>query len=116
MDEQITQDNWLNEEAKTLITHAEYEELPSLKLTPNVVIEITIDFSKPFGRWDGENNGKPVTKKIVPVTVGGTKMNWWLNVKNPIYKEVIIAGTNGQNTIKVMQTGTQQNTKYILVK
>jgi len=116
MEEQTTQNNWLSEEAKTLTTHTDYEELPSLKLTPNVVTEITIDFSKPFEKWDGENNGKPVTKKIIPVSVNGVKMNWWLNVKNPVYKEVITAGTNNQTTIKVLQTGTQQNTKYVLVK
>jgi hypothetical protein len=108
--------NWLNEEVKTLSQHADYEELPSLKLTPNVVTEITIDFSKPFEKWEGENNGKPVIKKIIPVSVNGTKMNWWLNVKNPFYKEVLTAGINKQSSIKVLQTGTQQNTKYVLVK
>ena len=109
-------ENWLDEEAKTLTSHTDYEELPSLKLTPNVVTEITIDFSKPFERWDGENNGKPVTKKIIPVSVNGTRMNWWLNVKNPVYKDVITAGKAGQASIKVLQTGSQQNTKYVLVK
>jgi len=111
-----TQTNWLDDEAKTFAQHTDYEELPSLKLTPNVVTEIAIDFSKPFEKWTGDNNGQPVTKKIIPVTVNGTKMNWWLNVKNPVYKEVIVVGTAGQKSIKVMQTGTQKNTKYILVK
>ena len=108
--------NWLEEEAKTLTQHIEYEELPSLKLTPNVVTEITIDFSKPFEQWEGENNGKPVTKKIIPVSVGGVKYNWWLNIKNPVYKDVIHAGREGKTSIKVLQTGTQRNTKYVLVK
>lgn len=111
-----TQTNWLSEEAKQFTEHKEYEELPALKLTPNVVTEVVVDFSKPFDKWDGENNGKPVTKKIIPVTVNGTKMNWWLNVKNPIYREVVNVGIAGTNTIKVLQTGTQQNTKYVLVK
>lgn len=111
-----TQTNWLEDEAKTLTQHTDYEELPSLKLTPNVVTEITIDFSKPFDKWEGEANGKPVIKKIIPVSVNGTRMNWWLNVKNPVYKDVIVAGTNGQSVIKVLQTGTQQNTKYVIVK
>ena len=107
---------WLNEEAKQLKTHTDYEELPSLKLTPNVITEVTIDFSKPFEKWVGDNNGKPVTKKIVPVAVNGVKMNWWLNIKNPVYSDIIKLGSEGQKAFKVLQTGTQANTKYVLVK
>ena len=107
---------WLNEEAKELNEHKEYEELPSLKLIPNVVTEIEVDFSHPFEKWVGDNNGKTVTKKIVPVSVNGTKMNWWLNVKNPVYAEVIKLGASGQTKFKILQTGTQANTKYVLVK
>lgn len=108
--------NWLDEEVKTFAQHTEYEELPSLKLTQNVVTEITIDFSKPFEKWVGDNNGIPVTKKIIPCSVNGTRFNWWLNVKNPVYKEVIMAGKENRNVIKVLQTGNQANTKYVLVK
>jgi hypothetical protein len=110
------QNTWLDEEAKQLTEHKNYEELPSLKLVPNVVAELTIDFSKPFDKWVGENQGKSVTKRIIPITLNGTKMVWWLNVKNPIYREIITLGMTGKNVIKVLQTGTQANTKYVLVK
>lgn len=107
---------WLDEEAKTFTAQATYEELPSLKLTPNVIAEITIDFSKPFQEWVGENNGKTVTKKIIPIVLAGTKMVWWLNIKNPVYREIITSGKAGTTAFKVLQTGTQANTKYVLVK
>lgn len=110
------QTNWLDEEAKQFSNNATYEELPSLKLQPNVIAELTIDFSKPFQEWHGEQNGKTIVKKIVPVVLAGTKMNWWLNVKNPVYKEIIQAGKAGQTVFKVLQTGTQASTKYVLVK
>ena len=111
----IPETNWREEEAKLITTHSNYEQLPSLKLTPNVVTEITIDFSKPFEKWIGQDQkGNPVTKKIIPCTVNGIKMNWWVNVKNPIYSEIIRA--TGQTTFKILQTGTQANTKYVLVK
>lgn len=116
MEEQTTNDNWIDGELNEFKTPTDYEQLPPLKLTPNVVTEITIDFSKPFEKWDGESNGKPITKKIIPVVVNVVKMHWWLNVKNPIYKEVLLVGKNNQTTIKIMQTGTKQDTKYILVK
>lgn len=111
------QNTWLDEEAKNLTEHKTYEDLPALKLVPNVVAELTLDFSKPFDKWDGKDaKGEPITKKIIPVTLNGTRMVWWLNVKNPVYREVILLGQQGKNTIKVLQTGTQANTKYVLVK
>ena len=111
-----TQQNWLDEEAKQFTSQATYEELPSLKLQPNVIAELTIDFSKPFQEWKGEQSGKTITKKIIPVTLAGTKMNWWVNVKNPIYRELITAGKAGTTVFKILQTGTQANTKYVIVK
>lgn len=117
MEEQTTVNNtdWRKQEAEQLAQKVTYEELPALKLTPNVVTEISIDFSKPFEKWVGEDaKGSPITKKIIPCTVNGIRMNWWLNVKNPIYSEIIKA--EGQTTFKILQTGTAQNTKYVIVK
>lgn len=108
--------SWLDEEAKQFSNNTTYEELPSLKLQPNVIAELTIDFSKPFQEWKGEQNGKTIVKKIIPVMLAGTKMNWWLNVKNPVYKDIIQAGKSGQTVFKVLQTGSQAQTKYVLVK
>ena len=111
-----TTTNWLQEELANQPKTKDYEELPSLKLTPNVSTEITVDISKPFQSWTGEQKGKPLTKKIIPVTVNGTKLNWWLNVKNPMYKQLLELCTAGTLTCKVMQVGTQAETQYLLVK
>jgi len=110
------QNTWLDEEAKQLTTRTNYEELPSLKLVPNVVTELTIDFSKPFDKWIGDNSGKMVTKRIIPIVLNGIRMVWWLNVQNPIYREVIALGQKGESKMKVLQTGTQANTRYVSVK
>ena len=108
--------SWLDEEAEQFKNEHDYEELPSLKLVPNEVTEIEIDFSEEFHKWQGEQGGKTIMKKIVPVKVGETRMNWWLNVKNPVYREIVNAGISGQKSFKILQTGTQSNTKYVLVK
>ena len=111
------QTDWLAEEAKLFAQNKDYEKLPSLKLTPNVVTEFVVDVSKPFQKWDGEDaKGQVIVKKIIPITVAGVKMNFWLNVRNPLYAEIISLCSQGQTTFKVLQTGTQQNTKYVLVK
>lgn len=74
---------------------------------------MTVDFSKPFEKWiDNENNA---IKKIIPVRVGEVNLVWWLNVKNPVYHQIIEKGSEGQTVFKVLQTGNKKTTKYILV-
>ncbi|NCD05882.1 MAG: hypothetical protein EOL97_07160 [Spirochaetia bacterium] len=111
-------ENWLQDEIDKIKENSttEYENIPSLKLQENVITEITIDFSKPFEKWTGEQNGKTITKKIIPCTVNGVRMNWWLNVQNPIYSEILKLGNLGITNVKILQTGNQGNTKYLIVK
>jgi len=120
MDEQQTTSNdWLKAEQQNLKSKAQgtFEQLPSLKLQPSVVTDIIIDFSKPFVKWTDDSNAqKKVVKAILPVTVNGVKMNWWLNVKNPVYSDIIRAGAEGQTTFKILQSGTLAQTKYLIVK
>lgn len=108
---------WLEEEAKqTTQTSAPFDKLPAMKLEENKIAEIEIDFGKPFQKYNTENNGKAITKAIIPVKHEGISKNFWCNVKNPIYHELIEAGRNGQQKFKILQTGNRENTKYILVK
>ena len=107
---------WLYEECKNLSTY-NGERLPSLKLEEGKVTEITIDFKLPFQKWiDNENK---VTKKIIPCTsiIDGKVENmvWWLNVQNPIYKEIIQAGKKGETVFKIIKIGTRKDTKYKIV-
>ena len=41
---------------------------------------------------------------------------WWLNKKNPIYREIIAAGKSGIKEFQVIQTGKDKNTKYAIIK
>lgn len=107
---------WLEEEIKATQsgTSSNFEKLPSLKLLPNKITEITVDFSQPFAKWADKIHKQ--TKAIVPVTSNGTKMNFWLNVKNPLYAQICNAGKAGKTTFKILQTGSQAETKYNLVE
>ena len=108
--------NWLIEEAEKLKENAfDGEKKPALKLEENKLVTMTIDFSEPFNKWTDPEN-QSVVKKIIPVKVGEVELVWWLNVKNPIYGEIIKRGAEGQTEFKVMQTGTQDKTKYNLVE
>jgi len=80
------------------------------------LVTIHVDFSEPFQKWEDVEGDKVTIKKIIPVKVGEVELVWWLNVKNPIYGEIIKKGAEGQTVFKVMQTGTQKNTKYNLVE
>jgi len=116
MEETETQKtNWLQEEAEKLKENAfDGERKPALKLEENKIVTMNIDFTEPFQKWtDSENSS---IKKIIPVKVGEVELVWWLNVKNPIYGEIIKKGAEGQNIFKVMQTGNAKTTKYNLVE
>lgn len=114
METQTTNDDWLAKEEETFANTApqEYEVLPSIKLVQDDIIEIEIDFSKPFDKWDDEVN--KVIKAKIPIVQDGEKRLWWLNIKNPVYIEIIRAGRQGQTKFKILQTGTKRDTKYKL--
>lgn len=108
--------NWLNEEAEKLKENTfDGERKPALKLEENKMVTMTIDFSEEFKKWIDPAD-PTIIKKIVPVKVGEVELVWWLNVKNPIYGEIIRKGAEGQTVFKVMQTGSGKNTKYNLVE
>jgi len=105
--------NWLDDELTQNKAPENYEKLPSLKLQPNKLTEVQFDFSKPFEKWtDSETK---TTKAIIPVVVGEIKHNFWLNVKNPLYHQLLEKGKQGLNKLKILQTGTQKDTRYNLV-
>lgn len=115
METQTQQTDWLSKELETFkSTDSTFEQLPSLKLVKDTITEFDVDFTKPFQKWNDETNN--TIKAIIPVTYNNTKMNFWLNVKNPLYHELIAAGSNGITHFKVLQTGTLKNTKYTIVK
>jgi len=113
--EEQKNENWLNKELEDVKQNSfDGERKPALKLEENKIVEMTIDFSNPFEKWVDPENG--AVKKIVPVKVGEAEVIWWLNVKNPIYGKIIELGSKGQTQFKVLQTGSQKNTKYTLVE
>ena len=108
--------DWLNDELKNMTSPAtDYEKLESLKLEDGKIISFTIDFSKPFAKWNKTENGKTTVKAIIPVTHKTIKKNLWLNVKNPLYHQLCEAGKKGQKDFKVSTVGTQNNTRYTIV-
>lgn len=114
METQTNTDDWLQKEEETFGTPKQYEKLPPFKLLPNSITEVVIDYSKPFEKWNDTEND--TIKAIIPLTINGIKMVWWLNIKNPVYREVIRAGREKIPSIKLLQTGTGKSTKYQIVK
>ena len=118
MEEQKNEEtNWLQQELeKVNETSFDGERKPALKLEENKIVKMTIDFSEPFQKWEDQDGENITIKKIIPVKVGEVEFVWWLNVKNPIYSEIIKKGAEGQTEFKVLQTGNQKTTKYTLVE
>jgi len=123
MEEQNKQENitnWLDAElAATKSTNEgkTFEKLPTVLFTENKIATLEISFDKPFEKWTGESRGRPgqVTKAIISCLQDGVLKNWWLNIKNPCYAEVIKRGRDGQRTFKVLQVGTLDKTMYKII-
>ncbi len=114
--ETTTEDaNWLQKELEEIEQNSfDGERKPALKLEENKQVTMIINFSEPFQKWKDPEDS--TVKKIIPVKVGEVDLIWWLNVKNPIYSEIIKKGSEGQTKFKVLQTGSKQATKYLLVE
>jgi hypothetical protein len=108
---------WLEQEALQTEQQSNFPQIPSMKFEENKIAEITIDFSNPFQKWNTTSmNNKPITKALIPIEHEGIKKIWWLNVQNPLWREIIHQGREGITRFKVLQTGNQANTKYVLIK
>ena len=111
---EIQTNTWLDEEIKSNTTPTNFETLPALKMQPNKLVELEIDFSKPFNKWADPVN-KGTIKAIIPVLFNNEKLNFWLNTKNPLYSELLTRAKKGEKKFKILQTGTQKETRYNLV-
>ena len=107
--------SWIEAEAETLKnSNFDGEKKPALKLEEGKVKTVEIDFTNEFDSWTDPENGN--IKKIIPCKSGGEECVWWLNVRNPVYSQIIQKGANGQTVFKVLQTGSKQNTRYTIVE
>lgn len=99
-------------------TEGVFEKLPALKFEENKVTELTLDLSQKPDTYDTvDQKSNPVKKAILKVLCNGQKMNWWLNKKNPIYREILELGKGKANLmLKIMQVGKGATTKYLIVK
>ena len=108
-------DIWLKEELDELEKNKPSGDYPeALKLEEGKVTEFEISFEKAFDQWIDPATG--AVKKIIPVMHKGEPRVLWINCANPLYRQIIEAGSKGQRTFKVMRTGQAKATRYTLVK
>jgi hypothetical protein len=106
--------NWLEQEEKDIPQNYTGERLESLKLETATITSVVIEFNQPFPKWEDTKNG--TIKAIIPVLHNGIRKNWWLNIRNPLYKDIIHRARNGQTLFKIATTGVQKDTKYNIVE
>lgn len=105
---------WLDAELKDLSEEKPSERKPALKINENQLVEVDVDFSKAWDKWTDQDTG--LVKKIIPLKHEGVEKVFFLNTKNPLYKELLLAGQKGMTHFKIMRTGQAKATRYILVK
>lgn len=106
--------NWIEEEVKTTKSEEfDGERLPPMKLESGKIVSFSIDFSEPFKKW---SDGQGTTKSLIPVTHKEEKKILWMNVKNPLYGQLLVKGQTGQTKFKVSTTGSAKDTRYTIVE
>lgn len=99
-------------------------KLPTMNFPVDKVTKVMIDIAFPWQKYeeDSDKFGNSSIKKIIPVYHDNQMKNWWLNVKNPIYKEIVLRAAEqmkeGKQSfeIEIFRTGERQNTRYRVVK
>ncbi len=125
--EEIKEENpemdWLEKEEELIgEPMGDFERLPGPVFEENKITVLTLNMTEPFKKWTDPENGK--IKAIIPcesLVEGEVKnCNWWLNLKNPIYRDVVRLGREAKDrakvVVKVLQSGSKSTTKYLLVK
>jgi len=105
---------WLKEELEKLEESNHGEDYPeSLKFEEGKIVYFNVKFAEKFKKWEGED----VVKRIIPVIdEEGNEKVIWLNVKNPLYQEIIKAGVEGRTSFKVLRTGQNKETRYTVIQ
>lgn len=104
----------IESELKELGDQKKIEQLPSLKLEEGKIAEIEISFEKPFEKWQDPQS--KAVKKIIHCVHNDQRCIFWLNVANPLYRELLEAGKSGRTKFKILRTGSAKATRYTLIK
>ena len=113
--EMIKETEWINLELKKLDESAlQGQTLPALKLEEGKVYDFDIDFTKAFDEW--KDPATQAIKKIIPILHEGVRKVFWLNVRNPLYKQIMEKGKAGQRKFKIVRVGTAKATKYSIMQ
>jgi len=115
--------NWIEREKEELENNT-YTKLPTMKFAEDTPTKISIDIQKPWERYEEINSEKNITivKKIIPVMHNGELKNWWLNTKNPIYKDIVEKAAQSMKEgkisfeVSIFRTGQMKNTRYRIIK
>lgn len=106
--------HWLDQELAHTSSGTFEDRKPALKLQENKITEFTVDVSQPFATWQDADN--KTVKALIPVTHEGTPKIFWLNKRNPLYHQLLEKAKSGTTTFKVIQAGSQKNTRYTIVE
>ena len=110
--------DWLKQEEKQLDEQQViFDKVDGLILEEGKLTEFEIIVGdKPFEVWtDTSDENKVVNKVIIPVLKDGKQFNFWLNKRNPTYREIIKELATGKRKFRILRTGQRKQTKYQLV-
>ena len=119
---QQTNNTWIEKEKEELESN-QRTKLPTMKFAEDTPTKISVDISEPWGIYDEIDKEKNITvvKKIIPVMHNGELKNWWLNTRNPLYKEIVERAAKATKEgkisfdVSIFRTGQMRNTRYRII-
>ena len=110
----IPSKDWIKQELQDVGGGFDGVRKPSLVLEENKITSFEIDLSEgPFPTYRGEEG---IVKKMIPVIHNGEKKTFWINVKNPVYRQLLKGLDSGKTSFKVTRIGSMNNTRYNLLE
>ena len=111
---QTNMEEYIKQELEQTKAPAQIDRLPTLKLESGKITSFEVVMDAPFGEYRDPDKG--TIKKIISVDVKGVKHNLWINVKNPLYRQILEKLSKGERKMYVSTIGTQEKTRYELVE
>ena len=105
--------DWVKQELETTKPNQTYDKIPALKLEDGTITSFEVLTEIPPGIYTSEEG---TIKRILAIMHKGERKNLWLNVKNPLYRDILMQLDSGNKKFTVSTTGKQKETRYTLVK
>ena len=109
----LPETTWEQELAKPKSQSENFDQTGAMKLESGKTTKFTLDLSRTIKEWTADDG---TIKKIIPVTFKGEPKVLFVNVKNPLYSQLLERVKAGKLEVSVSTTGSAKQTRYSIME